>query len=179
LTDGSHDWVLDSVGPFTPQIVARPTDESPRLATVVPATVGGAAPPRRLPTAEVSLAVLARVVAADGQIDPRERKALVALGARRNLSPDQVEAILNTAAAQEIELPVPGDSRQAGDYLKQMVEMSLADGNISAPEQKLLMHCARQMNLSPEDVRLEVARQRRERFQAARGAIRESKRGSA
>jgi tellurite resistance protein len=123
--------------------------------------------------------VLARVVAADGQIDPRERKALVDLGARRSLSPEQVETVLNTASAQEIELPVPGDPRQAGEFLKQMVEMSLADGNISAPEQKLLMRCAGRMNLSPADVRLEIARQRRARFQAAKDAIRQSKRGSA
>jgi len=57
--------------------------------------------------------------------------------------------------------------------------MTLADGTVSAPEQKLLMRCARQMNLSPADVRLEIARQRRLRFHAAKEAIRESKRGSA
>ncbi len=178
LTDGTHDWVLDSVGPWTPQSFPHPADDALRPGAL-PVIARAASSPRRAAMPELSLAVLARVVAADGQIDPRERKALVDLGARRSLSPEQVETVLNTASAQEIDLPVPSDVRQAGEYLKQMVEMSLADGNISAPEQKLLMRCARRMNLSPADVRLEIARQRRERFQAAKDAIRQSKRGSA
>ena len=177
LTDGSHDWVLDAVGPWTPPAVVRKAVDFQQMpaATAVRSPV----PPTRAAMSELSLAVLARVVAADGQIDPRERQALAHLGARRNLSQDQVEAVLNTAATNEIELPVPRDALEAADYLKQIVGMTLADGTVSAPEQKLLMRCARQMNLSPADVRLEIARQRRLRFHAAKEAIRESKRGSA
>jgi hypothetical protein len=74
---------------------------------------------------------------------------------------------------------VPADSRDAVEYLRQMVEMSLADGNVSRPELKLLMEFAQRMKLSADDVRLEVARQRNARFRAARSTIRQSKRGTA
>jgi tellurite resistance protein len=178
LTDGRYDWVLDSVARWSPQIGSRDSD----ALTTAPIGTGpafGVLRSASRPQTELSLAVLARMVAADGQIDPRERAALLKLGARRGLTGEQVDVVLNTAVANEIELPVPNDPREAGDYLQQMVAVSLADGNVSAPEQKLLMVFARRMNLSVEDVRLEIARQRKARFQAAKSFIKQSKRGSA
>jgi hypothetical protein len=86
---------------------------------------------------------------------------------------------LNTAAAGDAELPVPADPHEASEYLQQMVETSLADGNVSSQERKLLLLYAQRMNLSAADVRLEITRQRKARFQAARDLLRETKRGTA
>jgi tellurite resistance protein len=178
LNDGRFDWVLDSVGPWSHQNVTPHADGSSRSA-------GLAAPPRRpgparrQAQAELSLAVLATIAASDGLIDASERQALVKLGKRRGLSPENVDAVLQTAAAGDAELPVPASPHEAIDYLRQMVETSLADGNVSSQEKKLLLLYAQRMNLAPADVQLEIARQRKERFQAAKDLLRQTKRGTA
>jgi tellurite resistance protein len=168
LTDGRFDWVLDAVGPWSPRAAFAPAQ---------PAGVAQRA--RRAARGELSLATLARIAAADGQIDDDERKLLMDVGARRGLSPEQVQTVMNTAQTDDGEVPVPGNPREAGDYLREMVAASLADGNISGQEQRLLIGYARRMNLSEADVRLEIARQRKERFQASKSALRQAKRGTA
>ena len=87
--------------------------------------------------------------------------------------------MLSTAAAGDADLPVPANPHEAADYLRQMVETSLADGNVSFQEKKLLLLYARRMNLSDADVQLEIARQRKERFQAAKNLLRSINRGTA
>lgn len=175
LNDGRFDWVLDRVGPWSPHMAFAPVS---RTGIAPPSRPLG---PRARPAArsELSLAILARIAAADGQIDENERKLLADVGARRGLSDEQVEAVLNSSAVADVELPVPGDPREANQYLAEMVRASLVDGNISSQEKRLLVLYAQRMNLAPADVQLEIARQRKERFQAAKGLLRDTKRGTA
>ena len=177
LNDGRYDWVLDRVGPWSPQNVMRRADESGR-SPGASAVTRRPAPAVRQAHAELSLAVLAKIAASDGLIDPIERQALVKLGTGRGLSSKNVDDVLNTASAGDIDLPVPADPREAAEYLRQMVEMSLADGNVSSQEQRLLLLFARRMNLADADVQLEIARQRKDRFQAAKNLLRQAKRGT-
>jgi tellurite resistance protein len=178
LNDGRYDWVLDSVGAWSSQSATRQAVDS-RREPVLPSPSRRLGPTARQTHAELSLAVLAKIAASDGQLDDSERQALVALGVQRGLSSKNVEAVVNTASKGDVDLVVPTDPRQAAEYLRQMVEMSLADGNISSQEKKLLLLFARRMNLSDADVQLEIARQRKERFQAAKGLLRQTKRGTA
>ena len=178
LNDGRYDWVLDSVGAWSSQSVTRQADDS-RREPGSPLPSRSLGPTARQTHAELSLAVLAKIAASDGVLDDSERQALVALGMQRGLSSKNVEAVVNTASKGDVDLIVPTDPRQAAEYLRQMVEMSLADGNISSQEKKLLLLFARRMNLSDADVQLEIARQRKERFQAAKDVLRQTKRGTA
>lgn len=178
LNDGRYDWVLESVEPWSSRKQVAPADESHcESKSTSPSRMPGHSS-RELQT-ELSLAVLATIAAADGQIDASERKSLARLGARRGLSREDVDALLKTAVAGDAELPVPTDSREAADFLRQMVETSLADGNVSSRERKLLRLYARRMKLSDADVKLEIARQRKARFQAAKEFLRQSQRGTA
>ncbi len=87
--------------------------------------------------------------------------------------------MLKTAATGDAELPIPADPREATAYLRQMVETRLADGNVSSQERKLLLLYAKRMKLSDADVKLEIVRQRKARFQAAKDLLRKTKRSTA
>src|SRR5207302_1337303 len=71
LTDGRYDWVLDAIGRWSPQILSRDSGgfTTPPVGT---RPDHGDLRSERSPQIELSLAVLARMVAADGQVDPRE-----------------------------------------------------------------------------------------------------------
>jgi uncharacterized tellurite resistance protein B-like protein len=112
---------------------------------------------------------------ADGNVDERERKALERLGRRRGLPPEQIETIINTAQASDIELPAPETSRQAMRFLEQLVDASLTDGALSSDERLLLFHCGEELGLAHADVRATIQRRTRERYQGARQELRGAK----
>ena len=172
LADGRYDWVLDSVGPYTPELAYRtefneasdPTGPQQRYGPA-----GNGEPERQ--DHELSLAVLARLMTADGQLHEKEQRALVKLGRRRGLSKNQILAIVNGNNGSEFDLPVPTDARQAQQYLHQLVRASLVDGNISRAEKRFLATYARKADMSAADVKLAIARERRRAYQRARAVL--------
>lgn len=166
LVDGRYEWVLESVEPFTNALAYGNVFE----ATEEPAG------PARVADVELSLAVLARMMWADGVIDDREHAALGRLGRRRGLSAEQIDAIVNTSQSEGIELPTPETPQQAMRFLDQLVDMSLSDGALSSSERQLLFQCAKRFDLAEADVRHAIQRRTRERFQGAKKELRSPKR---
>ena len=77
-----YDWVLDSVAPWSSQHFTRFDDDGHLVVNRI-ASVRGDIPQGRILSkgssrVELSLALLARIVAADGQIDPRDLEEVVA-----------------------------------------------------------------------------------------------------
>ena len=165
LVDGRYEWVLEAVEPFTNALARSNIFEE-----------SGDPAPSRAADVELSLAILARMMWADGTIDERERSSLDRLGRRRGLAPGQIDAIINTAQAGDIELPTPETPQQALRFLDQLVDVSLSDGALSSGEKELLFLCAERFGLAPADVRGAIQRRTRERFQGAKKELRSSKR---
>ena len=110
---------------------------------------------------------------ADGHLHDKERRALVKVGKRRGLSAAQVETVIRGANGDNVELPVPTNALQAQKFIKQMVRASLIDGNVSREEKQFLLHFASSAELSPADVRMTIARERRREYQRARKVLRQ------
>lgn len=168
LTDGRYDWVLDAFERFTPAQAFR---ERP-----LPGESSGKGRPEPLVDPELSLAVLARIMVSDENLDAREYAALQAVAERRGLTDEQLQAVLDSARDEDVSLPVPKDARQAARFLGQLVAAGLVDGKISSSERRLLQGYAREMDLAPADVDLEINRQRGRLFQESKDAIRQAKR---
>jgi uncharacterized tellurite resistance protein B-like protein len=169
ITDGRHDWVLDDVRPYTSDLAFHTSE-------VLPAD---AVSEQRLELngdAGLSLAILARVMATDGQIAPAEVDALHRLGAHRGMSPNQVELAIRSARTSQAELPVPQDTQQALRHLEQLVHAVLADGQITSGEKKFLAQYAQRYDLTVADVRMVISRERRRAYQAARQQLRPRRR---
>ncbi len=172
ITDGRHDWVLDNVSPYSADMAflqndaARPAvggEPDPYAALVAP------------DDAELSLAVLAHVMYADGEVSQQEREALHRMGAHRKMTADDVDLVIQSAQMAETKIPKPRDPVEAIQHLKQIVHVVMADGNISRQEQKLLKHYADNVGLAAADVNQAIKQERRRMYQEARTALSQSK----
>ena len=174
ITDGGHDWVLEGTETYSPELAFRHqigTTPEPPSADVDFSLLGNG-------DTELSLAILARVMCIDGQLSESERQALEQLGAHRGLSSEAVQLVIDTAGTSESSIPVPGNAREAGSHLQQLVHAVLADGQITSREKKLLSKYAKQIDLSAADVRLAISRERRRAYQQARSELRRSRNGT-
>jgi uncharacterized tellurite resistance protein B-like protein len=171
ITDGRHDWVLSDVSPYAADIAfpreltegrrpASRTEPDPYTALVAPQD------------AELSLAVLARVMYADGEVSPQEREALHRMGAHRKLPAEEVDLIIESAQMAETKIPEPRDAVEAVQHLKQIVHVVMADGSISGKEQRLLKLYADQVGLAAADVQQAIKQERRRMYQDARSVLR-------
>ncbi|REJ90191.1 MAG: TerB family tellurite resistance protein, partial [Planctomycetota bacterium] len=167
ITDGRWDWVLADVQPFTPDLAFR------AASTPAPAPVHRehVDPFERDGDAELSLAILAKVMFADGEMSPQERDALVRLGSHRSLTEGQVQLVIDSAQTTQAVVPTPKNPRQAVQHLEQLVHAVLADGQISRRERKLLSRYAEKVDLSVADVKMAISKERRSAYARARRQI--------
>ena len=167
LTTGKHDWILDDVQPFT---AALAYDGIRPLGVEI-----GSEPDRAqdgFGDAELSLAVLAKVMWIDGELHDQERQTLRKLGAHRNLTSEQIDQIIQQTSTERANIPTPETSSQAQQHLRQLIHAVLADGQISRPERKMLSRYAEHVGLATADVRLAIANERRQAYQSARAELR-------
>lgn len=145
---GLHDWVLSSAQPYEAWNASeahRFEDIELRMATYRAADVViDPAERQRL------LQLMAAVAAADGELDPNERK-LLELCANRWLVPWQsVQAAL--ASGPEIFeglLPRIG-SREAGVFVESLVKVAMLDGRLHDHERQLLEIAAARLGMSDQ-----------------------------
>jgi hypothetical protein len=164
LTDGRHDWMLTDVRPFTTEMgryhnLLQPPQSPPALA------IAGHTPHA---DRELDLAVIARVIAMDGELTAREQKAFHALADREGLAKGEADLMLSSADQAEVPLPIPRDGQQAKLQLEQVAYAAMIDGQLSRGERKLLSRYATHYGLSAADVKHVVNDTRRRLYQEAR-----------
>jgi predicted lipid-binding transport protein (Tim44 family)/uncharacterized tellurite resistance protein B-like protein len=161
LTNGEFDWVLHRVERYSPQQAhehaLQLSAARSRLDRVTPET-----------STELPLSILARVMFIDGELDPRELKALQSLAQHRNIGPEQLNLILEQARDQQAELPIPTTPQEGRSFLMQLIEAILVDGKISRAEKQLINSYAQKIGLTPADVSLALNAERARAYQAAR-----------
>lgn len=168
LVDGRFDWVLDAIEPYTADLALRHRTET-RLGS--DSNSDQPAAHRMAHDSELSLAILVHVMRADGTVDEKERRALLKIGARRGLSADQIAEVISTSKLDDVDLPLPRDSKPAMQYLEQLVQAGLADGNVSPQEKRLMVAYAARMDIAAADVNHTIARCRRVQYHAARRVL--------
>ncbi|MBD3277591.1 MAG: hypothetical protein GF388_04760 [Candidatus Aegiribacteria sp.] len=160
LNDGSQDWVLESVQRFSAsRITAKAVDGIERAALVSP---------------ELILSSMTKAMYADGEVDEKEMETLKSFAARRNISDEELDAILETVKSDQDTLPVPGNKSEAREILSAMARMTLADGKLSRDEKNLLQAFGESQGLVWADVKLIISQQKAKLYREAKQAIRES-----
>lgn len=173
ITDGCHDWVLDDVAPYSADL-AFLRDLSERTHSAG-AEADASQSLMASGDSELSLAVLARVMFADGDISPEERRALQRMGAHRKIPPAEVDLIIQSAGMAATKIPEPRDAVEAMQHLKQIVHVVMADGNINRQEQQLLKRYADHVGLAAADVNQAIKQERRRMYQEARAVLNQSR----
>jgi uncharacterized tellurite resistance protein B-like protein len=173
LNDGAHGWVLDDItaraeprGQELMRQLGR-SSASPSAPATGPATV--------IPDKFGVLAWTVQVAVADGNVDQEERKMLLALAARQNIAPPQVDRMIEAAARGALQAPSPANLDEARLWLSSMVETALADGKLQPQEFQVLCSVGQQVGLTAMDVKLLVNQVKTDRYAAATGALRNQK----
>lgn len=112
----------------------------------------------------------ASLVRVDGQLDPRERVALVALAERSDISAARLEELRDGEGGDGSVVPVPRDTFEAREWLQALLELALADGTIRGPEQRFLRRAAAALGIGRIELDRLLARIRAERVREARRA---------
>lgn len=121
-----------------------------------------------------ALAILVAGMAMDGRIEPREVQ-FAKQYAQKNAIPDKrIDTLVASARAGTLEVPRPVTARQATDYMRGLIDMSLADGLLSGRERQTLLAFGERMNLAKSDVERMVNAERARLYREAKDALKRS-----
>lgn len=161
LNDGSQDWVLECVQRFSAsRITSRAVDGIERAALVPP---------------ELILSAMVKAMHADGEVDEKEMKTLSSFAAKRGITDEQVDEIIETVKSDEDTLPTPGNKREAREILAAMTRMALADGRLSGSEKNLLQAFGESQGMVWADVKLLISQQKAILYREAKQTIKDSR----
>jgi tellurite resistance protein len=161
LNDGTRGWILTAVRTSAQarMKLAERTASAPEQLV-------------RAPAASEALAWMIGVALVDGQLDPRERQMLARAAEARQLTSQQLDAMITAAQQRNLDLDVPADSRVAKTWLAAMIQTALVDGNFTRQEYALIRRTGLRAGVADYDIRLLVRSLRRSAFSAARSALR-------
>lgn len=166
--DGGNGWVLGEVKPFfgfTPAIAGRAADSA------------GAEPlpPMSPRDNERLLQSAAAVMMADGEIDEREQGSLRKMAARRGIDETRLSALVAQVRTEGTVLaPGSGTVAQNREFLRALVVMCLADGNVTGREKKLIKSLVGHMKYTDVDVDQMIKRERGSLFKQSKLVIKQS-----
>ncbi len=166
--DGSTGWVLESVSP------TRGFAQAPMQPLPLPGRAGSA----QLCSQEQEMLIqcVAAIMLADGVIDPKEEQQLQKMAAKHRIESTRLyELIHEVQNSDDLHLPVVDDWEQRKNFLRSLVQMCLADGNVSAAERRTLRSMVTHMGYSDVDIDTMITRERAELYAASKAAIKASK----
>jgi len=167
--DGSVGWVLESVSGFSGFAYVPITSESPAAdhSRVVKVSTK---------EQEMLIQCVAAIMLADGVIDPKEEKQLRKMAAKHNIEGVRLYELINEVQnADKVHLPTIEDWETRNALLKDLVQMCLADGNVSASERSTLKAMAGHMGYSDVDIDTMIKRERAALYAASKATIKASK----
>jgi hypothetical protein len=86
--------------------------------------------------------------------------------------------LFSAAQSGEIDIPEPRDGNEAREWMMSMADEALADGKIQPQELTLLNAVGSHYGLSAYDVNLLVNRQKNNRYEAAKSALRQARKNN-
>ncbi|MEI7902830.1 MAG: TIM44-like domain-containing protein [bacterium] len=161
--DGSTSWVLEAVSAFSgfSQLAVRPVTPEPLAGVLLSAS-----------DQEGMIRCVAAVMLADGVIDPEEDRQLISMAAKHNIPETRLKALMASVNKDdEVCLPQVDSWEQRAAFFKALVQMCLADGNVSTCERQVLRALVARMGFADVDVDMMISKVRAELYAASKGAI--------
>lgn len=172
LTDGSHDWVLVDIGPFTADLNRLAEQLQYRFEKTKPQLPLGAISHTPHADRELDLAVISRVLKMDGELSKGEVKAFRRLAQREGIPTKEADLMLQNADYLDTDLPIPESGPDALNQLRQVAMATLLDGRLTRAEKALLTRYAKHFEISAADVKLVVKQVRGELYRTAKAHLR-------
>jgi predicted nucleic acid-binding Zn ribbon protein len=170
LNDGTRGWVLSEIAS------ASSSDGQTWIMRLRSIDTQVRAPGRPNGRINISpsglLAWSVKVAAADGEVDPAERKLLLSLADKCGVEPMRVDQMIEMALGGRLEVPDPPDKLTAHLWLTAMAAAAMADGRLRPPEAQLLNTAAQRFGFGRQDVALLLRQQYAQRLAQARTELR-------
>lgn len=170
FVDGSRDWVLEHIGRFS----GYPTNyRHERKLETSTAYV----PPAKTLTLDPEnlLSAVITVMLADDVIDPKEQAALNKLAQRLSYPVESLNSLIAGVRSKGFQAQVPSCPQESKLFMKELVRMALADGNICRRELNLLKSVSSKIGYIDADIDLLVKRVKSELYQEAKKVLRNRK----
>lgn len=165
--DGSADWVLESVSAFSGFAVVL---AGAPQATPVPAA------PRSPKEREALLRCVIAIMIADGEMDPREQAQLERMAAKHRVSAERLRELVSQVRAEgQVSVPQLDDWELRRAFFRALVQMCLADGNVSSSERRILQALTAQLGYKDVDIDLMITRERTELYAASKALLKAGK----
>jgi hypothetical protein len=173
LADVSRGWTLTRIATRFEAASRLLLDRLRDARTPAPPPVPVPARPARPAVPPSGLvAWAARVAAADGDVDGRERAGILRLAERAQIPADRVDEIIRTALATTDAPPGPVSAHDARVWLDGAIVVVLSDGVVSKEEMAVLQHLGDRAGMSAADVRVAINRAKGAMYQEAKAALR-------
>lgn len=167
LNDGTHDWILKDVRPYNAYNVSYAKEEEsiaddPRFAI-----------PILSHNLNVKLIISAiSIMNADGHIDDREKKWLINMAKKRNISKSELDSLIDSVIKDKIPVIIPNNIQEGKHFAKAMVRMCLMDGRVTAAEKRLLKAQMSKLGYSELDLNYMITREKNILYSLAKKQLR-------
>ncbi len=167
LNDGSHGWVLeDAMGA-----------DSARIRELMDPLGPDAMRNGARPSAGGILAWMVQMAGCDGNIDDKEKRMLLQTAQLRNVPAERINGMIAAMANGGMNPPQPANREQAIEWLGEMAEMALADGQVSNAEWYLLRKAGSRIGFADADLKLMLKRAQSQMLERARAALQQKNQG--
>lgn len=172
LNDPATDWMLAERLPLYSQEAQEFFGGSVRTSGgKEPGPSAAAAVPGSRPESSLEQAAwMVKMMLADGSIDAKERALLETFAQQRGLTRGQIDVLVRSAAAGELDAPVPADGDETRRWLEAMAEVALADGKINPREKSALQSLGKYIGYSAYDVNQVLIKTRARLYREAKQA---------
>ena len=145
LNDGSLDWVLDDIRPFS----GYPQVETDAGANSLFSQTAESSGKVRLESidADAVLGCAAAIMLADEGIDDKEIELLRSFATAKKIPAERLVMIIDSVKAGTFECSMPDTPQAAKEFLRAMILMSLADGKVTLRERQMLEAFAAKLNV--------------------------------
>ena len=169
--DGSSDWVLEKIQPyFAFAAKSKPSVSKTSAATPVLST--------KLSSKdnELLLQCAVAVMMSDGVIDPKEEKALQQMARHRGISDSRLKQLVSDVQINgSVTAPEAGNGQENREFLKALITMCLADGNVSSGEKALIKSLVTHMQYTEADIDQMIKKERNRLYEQSKQIIKASK----
>lgn len=144
LNSGAHDWVLSEVGDLHSERTIEWKQSLEKVDKTIRSTMSN------LDLMEWVI----RIVAADELLKPEERVAIEKLCSKLGLDDSYAEDLIETLTQRHGESVHPPDFTTGREWLAEIANIALADGEISEEEMALLIELGRYVEWTEADINL-------------------------
>ena len=167
--DGSSGWALERVDTAFALRPAAVTAAQAKSTDGEPPVLLSAADNERL------VECAAAVMLADGAIDPREQEALAKMAQRRGISSERLAMLVsNVQQHGEVKAVENGQGPQNREFLRALIVMCLADGNVSRSERALIKGLVQHMQYGDVDIDMMITEERAQLYKESKQLIRKA-----